>query len=72
MNLHRNHHFSHFYCLVLQKEKRVVTSIPYCNIVTFQSISVTLKADVQYSKTTQTRLQDRKTITQTQSKIVFI
>ena len=30
-----------------------------------------LKADAQYSKATQTRLQDRKTIIQTQNKTVF-
>ena len=30
-----------------------------------------LKADAQYSKKTQTRSQDRKTIMQAQSKIVF-
>ena len=32
---------------------------------------LTLKADAQYSKVTQTRLQDHKTILQTQNKIVF-
>ena len=32
---------------------------------------LTLKADAQYSKATQTRLQDLKWILQTQNKIIF-
>ena len=32
---------------------------------------LTLKADAQYSKATQIRLQNRKTIIQTQNKVVF-
>ena len=37
----------------------------------FISKVLTIKSDAQYSKATQTKLQNRKTIIQTQNKIVF-